>query len=67
MCGTYETLTLQIWRALRLIIDTGLHNRGMKRLVLLYMYDFSPFIFPPVTSHKIQGLVVQSWVCLTLG
>jgi hypothetical protein len=28
-----DELILQVWRALRLIIDTGLHSRGMKRFV----------------------------------
>ncbi|XP_028399408.1 uncharacterized protein LOC114522845 [Dendronephthya gigantea] len=35
----YGMLKWQVWRALRLIIDTGLHDRGMKRDEALQLFD----------------------------
>ena len=35
----YGMFKWQVWRALRLIIDTGLHSRGMKRKEALDLFD----------------------------
>lgn len=53
----YGALKGQIWRALRLIIDTGLHSRNMTReeaidLFRRYMWDYSDVVPNEVSRYQ---------------
>lgn len=51
------SLSLQLWRALRMIVDTGLHYKGLKREEALkmfqtYLWDDSDIALKEVTRYQ---------------
>ncbi len=57
----YGTLTAELWRAIRLVVDTGLHLKGWSReQVLEYMYANAPVAEARAVSEAERFMAIPS-------
>lgn len=57
----YGALTAELWRAIRLVVDTGLHNQGWSReQVLDYMYANAPIAEARAVSEAERFMAIPS-------
>jgi len=57
----YGTLTAELWRAIRLVVDTGLHLKGWSReQVLEYMYTNAPVAEARAVSEAERFMAIPS-------
>ena len=54
-----ELLSLQIWRAVRMIVDTGLHYTGMKRDEAIKMFADNAWDDSDFTQKEVRMCHVQ--------
>ena len=55
-----ELLSLQIWRAVRMIVDTGLHYTGMKRDEAIKMFADNAWDDSDFTQKEVRMSVMYS-------